>query len=71
MLTLMDINDLTMTDFLAKNVVKEVCFLFILAESMLKNTITYCYSNKKYAALSAVAIFNCARAIGSKSLNVC
>ena len=38
--------------FSAKNVIKEVCFLFILAESMLKNTITNIPTNKKYAALS-------------------
>ena len=75
-----NINGLTLTD-LSKNGVKEVCFLFILTESMLKNTITYIprylllqqmmIPNTKYAALSAAAIFNCACAIRSKPLNVC
>ena len=75
MLALIDINDLTLTEFHGHEGVKEVSLLFILAESKLKNTITYipgiCSSNKKYAALSAAAIFNLARAIGSKPLNVC
>ena len=60
--------------FLAKNVDKEVCFPFILAESMLKNTtptsLGICSSNKKYAVVSAMAIFNCAHAIGFKQMNV-
>ena len=53
MRALIDINGLTLTDFLAMNVVKEGRFLFILAESMLKNTIAYILTNKHYAALSA------------------
>ena len=38
MLTLIDINGLTLADFLGQEWIKEVCFLFILAESMLTNT---------------------------------
>ena len=40
MRALIDINGLTSTDFLSQQFIKEVCFLFMLAESMLKNTIT-------------------------------
>ena len=57
--------------FLAKDGVKEVCFLLILAEWMLKNTTRYLVLQQKVCSAVSKAIFKCACAIGYRPLNVC